>query len=123
MVATPKYKASSSNQKKRLARRPEKVQDDCLAFVAKGACMTQLQIEDKTRQTDLYVETRISDQVNKIGARACREVFGEICTRRITRCWLPASFKSKISKAARLNCYRHGNALLHDKIGGNPNRE
>jgi hypothetical protein len=32
MVATPKYKASSSNQKKRLARRPEKVQDDYLAF-------------------------------------------------------------------------------------------
>jgi hypothetical protein len=38
--------------------------------------MTQLHNEDKARQTDLYVETRISDEVNKIEVRACGlEVF------------------------------------------------
>jgi hypothetical protein len=64
MVATPKYKASSANQKKRLSRRPEKVQDDYLAFWAKGAHMTHSQLEDKIRQTD-HLFTKADKQSGK----------------------------------------------------------
>jgi hypothetical protein len=49
---------------------PRRHEDDYLGFGLEGALVMQSQIQDKTCQTDLYVETWISDLVNDIEAKA-----------------------------------------------------